>query len=426
MSKVSTDALVLGAGPGALAIAAALAQEGLKVEALANHDPHIPWPYTYGIWGDEVDQLGLDHLLEHRWKNTVSYFGQGSADANDKANAPTEHHCDYGLFDKIRLQSYWLNQCSNASVIWHLGTADKLSTSQRISTVTTIEGDKFQARIVIDATGYKPVFLKNRDMGPIAVQTCYGIVGRFNSPPVKTGEFILMDYRCDHLSEEEKDEPPTFLYAMDMGGGKYFLEETSLGLAPPLKLETLQKRLDLRLRNKKIEITELIHEENGLYLPMNLSLPDLNQPILGFGGSAAMVHPASGYMVGSLLRRAPILAKAVAEKIKDKNASPAIIAKSGWKVLWPKELRRKQALYQFGLEKLMRFKDPQLRAFFQGFFDLPTDQWYGFLTNTLSLEELVKAMWDMFKKAPWSVRIGLMGMQGRELKLLWDFLKPLR
>ncbi|MFL0749075.1 MAG: lycopene cyclase family protein, partial [Prochlorococcus sp.] len=49
------DVLVLGAGPGALAIAVALAEEGLKVSALNDGNPSKPWPYTYGIWGDEVD-----------------------------------------------------------------------------------------------------------------------------------------------------------------------------------------------------------------------------------------------------------------------------------------------------------------------------------------------------------------------------------
>ena len=41
-----------------------------------------------------------------------------------------------------------------------------------------------------------------------------------------------MDYRCDHLSEEQRSEPPTFLYAMDLGDGVFFVEETSLALAP--------------------------------------------------------------------------------------------------------------------------------------------------------------------------------------------------
>ena len=159
---------------------------------------------------------------------------------------------------------------------------------------------------------------------------------------------------------------------------------------------------------------------------MNLPLPDLQQPLLGFGGSAAMVHPASGYLVGSMLRRAPYVAKALAEAMADPVAGPAVLAAAGWEPLWPKELRRKHALYQFGLEKLMRFKEPQLRDFFISFFALPSDEWYGFLTNTLSLRELVAAMVNMFVSAPWSVRWGLMGMQGRELKLLSRFLFPPR
>ena len=36
--------------------------------------------------------------------------------------------------------------------------------------------------------------------------------------------------------------------------------------------------------------------------PMNLPLPIKKQFVLGFGGAASMVHPASGYMIGSLLK----------------------------------------------------------------------------------------------------------------------------
>ena len=58
---------------------------------------------------------------------------------------------------------------------------------------------------------------------------------------------------------------------------------------------------------------------------MNMPIPDLTQPVLGFGGSAGMVHPASGYMVGSLLRRAPKVAKALSLAMKDpKGAGKAI------------------------------------------------------------------------------------------------------
>ncbi|MFL0730687.1 MAG: lycopene beta cyclase [Prochlorococcus sp.] len=418
------DVLVLGAGPGALAIALALAEEGLKVSALNDGNPSKPWPYTYGIWGDEVDAFDMGHLLEHRWQNTVSFFGFGAIDPKDVSNRATPHNRDYGLFDKIKLQQHWLQQCELAGVRWHKGLAADFAVDATSSTVTTAEGLELRARLVVDATGYKPVFLRHHDQGPVAVQTCFGVVGRFNKPPLNPGQFVLMDYRCDHLTPAEQAEPPTFLYAMDLGGGRFFLEETSLGLAPPVSMEILRSRLERRLAHHGLTITELEHEELGFFLPMNLPLPDLKQPLLGFGGAAAMVHPASGYLVGNLLRRAPVVAKAVVAAMADQEASSAVIAAAGWAALWPKELRRKQALYHFGIEKLMRFTEPQLRAFFTSFFALPTVQWYGFLTNTLSLSELVEAMWDMFVTAPWSVRWGLMGMQGRELKLLLRFLFP--
>ena len=135
----------------------------------------------------------------------------------------------------------------------------------------------------------------------MAGQAAYGVVGRFSKPPIEENRFVLMDYRCDHLSEEQRSEPPTFLYAMDLGDGVFFVEETSLALAPGVPYDVLKQRLQQRLDLRGVEITEVIHEEFCLF-PMNLPLPDRNQPVLAFGGAASMVHPASGYMVGSLLR----------------------------------------------------------------------------------------------------------------------------
>ncbi len=418
------DVLVIGTGPGGLAIASALGQENLNVAVLSANDPSEPWPYTYGIWGEEVDELGFENLLNHRWSKTVSYLGEGAKENISPKNNATLHNRDYGLFDKKKLQEHWINKCNQASVQWYRGKATKLEVNEFNSIVETSSGKKIISKLIIDASGYDPVFLNVPNNGEVAVQTCYGIVAEFSRPPIEENQFVLMDYRSNHLSEREKKEPPTFLYAMDMGNGKYFLEETSLGLAPPVDIKTLKSRLYSRLKNKNIEVLNIDNEENGVYLPMNLPIPDLNQPILGFGGSAGMVHPASGYLVGGLLRRAPSLAKEIALAIKEKSNSPSEIAKRGWENLWPKELRRKQALYQFGLEKLMRFKEVQLREFFISFFSLSNEQWYRFLTNTLTTNELVNAMWTMFKKAPLKVKWGLMEMKGREINLLWNFIKP--
>ena len=70
---------------------------------LSPNGPDEPWPNTYGIWGKEVDQLGLQDLLEYRWKNTVSFFGHGALEEQDDENKATEHSLDYGLFDKKKL-----------------------------------------------------------------------------------------------------------------------------------------------------------------------------------------------------------------------------------------------------------------------------------------------------------------------------------
>ena len=211
---------------------------------------------------------------------------------------------------------------------------------------------------------------------------------------------------------------------MDLGQGRFFVEETSLALAPPVPYATLKQRLERRLAHRGVAIEQVEHEEFCLF-PMNLPLPDLDQPVLALGGAAAMVHPASGYLVGALLRRAPVLAAAVAVRLRAEPAADSLqLAQAGWQALWPPELRRKHALYQFGLEKLMRFSEPQLRGHFASFFSLPSAQWYGFLTNTLSLGELLAAMLALFATAPWSVRWGLMGMRGRELELGLRMLDP--
>lgn len=410
--------LVVGGGPAALAITAALGQEGVAVGALSATDPREPWPNTYGIWGEEVDALGLAHLLEHRWSDTLSYFGAGSPDPAAAANAPTRHGRDYGLFDKQKLQSHWLQAAEAAGVRWLRGEAAQLRREGSLSVVTCAGAEQHRARLVLDASGHQPVFVRRPDRGAVAGQAAYGVVGRFSAPPVRPGQFVLMDYRADHLSEAERaGAPPTFLYAMDLGQGRCFVEETSLALAPPVSFEALRDRLQRRLAHRGIAITEVEHEEWCLF-PMNLPLPDLEQPVLAFGGAAAMVHPASGYLVGSLLRRAPPLARALALALADPAADSARLARCGWQALWPLELRRRHALYQFGLEKLMRFPEDQLRAFFASFFALPDAQWYGFLANTLSLPELVAAMLRLFATAPWSVRAGLIGLQGRELALL--------
>tara|TARA_Y100001978_G_scaffold114834_1_gene102332 strand:- start:1986 stop:3206 length:1221 start_codon:yes stop_codon:yes gene_type:complete len=396
------DIVILGSGPASLCLAAELANQNLNIKCISTKSPFDKWNNTYGIWASELEELGLDYLLSHRWSKTVSFFGNG---IDKSGNVPTEHKYDYGLIDREAFQDALLKKCKDIS--WINDTALEIHAKASTTEVVCKSGLKLESRLVIDASGHKSKFTKRPLNNEVAQQAAYGVVGKFSSPPVNKDQFVLMDYRSDHLSEEELLESPSFLYAMDLGDDIFFVEETSLASYPALSFDLLKRRLNTRLRKKGIHIENIIHEENCLF-PMNLSLPLRNQPILAFGGAASMVHPASGYMVGSLLRRAPMLAKQLKIYLEDNSLSSIELAQKGWKILWPYELIQRHKLYQYGLKRLMSFDEKMLRSFFLNFFQLSTKEWVGFLTNTLPLPKLIYVMTKMFLRSPLNIKLGML------------------
>jgi lycopene beta-cyclase/lycopene epsilon-cyclase len=400
--EMTTDVLVLGGGPAALCIAAALSEEGLRVDLLSAQDPRTPWPNTYGIWCQEVERLGLAHLLSHRWEHSVSHFGAGGNDGGLR-----EHGLAYGLLDRGRLQQHWLTALESAGQRCLIGKALGVEQQNGRLRVHCSADRQLGARLVVDATGHQPALISQRPAAAVAGQAAYGIVGTFQRPPIEPGTFVFMDFRCDHLSAEQRQQPPTFLYAMDLGAGRFFVEETSLALAPPVPYARLRQRLLQRLAHRGAEPIAIEHEEFCLF-PMNPPLPSLPQAVAGFGGAAGMVHPASGYMVGSLLRRAPTMARAIASGINAGTLDSAALTRLAWQALWPAEERLKREFYRFGLSKLMGFDEARLRHHFAAFFALPEPLWFGFLTNTLGLSDLGSAMVRLFALAPWDVRAGLL------------------
>ena len=396
------DILILGSGPAALCLASQLADQNLLIKCISTKSPKVKWSNTYGIWASELEELDLESLLSHRWSKTVSFFGNG---ANEDGNIATDHQYDYGLIDRSAFQNELLRRCEG--IEWIEDKALEIFSFNKITEVQCQSGFKLKSRLVIDASGHRSKFIKRPFSKEVAQQAAYGIVGKFSSPPVEKDQFVLMDYRSDHLSKKELHESPSFLYAMDLGNDVFFVEETSLASYPPLSKDFLKKRLFRRLSNKKIQIEEIIHEEDCLF-PMNLPLPLRNQAILAFGGAASMVHPASGYMVGSLLRRSPMLAQKLKLFLKDPNLSSIELAKKGWDVLWPFELKQRHKLYQYGLKRLMSFDEKMLRSFFLNFFQLSTKEWSGFLTNTLPLPKLIYVMSKMFIKSPLKIKLGML------------------
>ena len=398
------DILILGSGPAALCLASELAKQNLVIKGISTKSPTEKWQNTYGIWAAELEELGLESLLSHRWSKTVSFFGNGM---NEKGNIPTEHCYDYGLINQEAFQNELLKNCKG--IKWLNETAKQITEKNKISEVICFSGLKLKARLVIDASGHKSNFIKRPAKKDVAQQAAYGIVGKFSSPPVKKDHFVLMDFRSDHLNNEELLSSPSFLYAMDLGNETFFVEETSLASYPALSQDHLKERLLSRLKNKGIEIKDIYHEENCLF-PMNSPLPYKKQFVLGFGGSASMVHPASGYMIGSLLRRAPLLAENLAIFLKEPNLTSLELATKGWEVLWPYELTQRHKLYQYGLQRLMSFDENKLRSFFSNFFKLSTKEWVGFLTNTLPLPKLIYVMSKMFINSPLKIKLGMLNI----------------
>jgi lycopene beta-cyclase len=382
------DILIVGAGPAGLALAAALCDAGLHVAGLAPAPPDAPWPNTYGIWEDELSTPTLAAMLKHRWTDCTVYAG---GETLPLARV-------YGLLDNASLQAHW-----------RYAPARSIEHRAHHSTVTTGDGGEVHARLVIDATGHAPAFVKRpAARGDIAYQAAYGVVGTFAQPPVRSGQLVLMDYRAEHLTEQERRTgPPTFLYAMDLGEGRYFVEETSLARAPAVPFDQLKQRLARRLQYMGRAVATVEHEEFCLF-PMNMPVPDLTQPVLGYGGAASMVHPASGYQVGAALRNAPVVARALAQALATPDATPVQVAKAGWDALWPAERLRKHRLYLFGLQTLLSFDEARLQRFFAAFFHLPRRYWGGYLSNTLALSEIVYSMTSLFLRAPMDVRGGLM------------------
>jgi lycopene beta-cyclase len=206
-----------------------------------------------------------------------------------------------------------------------------------------------------------------------------------------------------------------------LGGGTYFVEETSLAYNPALSFDSLEDRLYRRLAWMGVKLIEIQHIERCLF-PMDLPLPNLRQRVMGYGGAASMVHPATGYQVGAALRRAAEVAQAIAKEFGKTYGTPGKVARAAWQTLWPIERVRRRNLYLFGLENLMRLDYTQINGFFYTFFGLPFPEWTGYLSDNLSTRGLLWTMLRLFYRAPGEVRRALAGSIRHQTPLLWKVL----
>ena len=97
---------------------------------------------------------------------------------------------------------------------------------------------------------------------------------------------------------------------MKLANGEIFMEDTVLVSRPAVSRHDLQARLYKQMESLNIEPLELLKDEH-VAIPMVGMDPVVPQCILGYGDTASLVHPASGYMVAQAMELAPRVARSV-------------------------------------------------------------------------------------------------------------------
>jgi lycopene beta-cyclase len=123
------------------------------------------------------------------------------------------------------------------------------------------------------------------------------------------------------------------------GTHRVFWEETSLvgRGSRRLTFAECKKRAYQRLKFHGINVLG-VEEEEYCYIPMGGELPDLTQRVIGFGGAANMVHPATGYHACRMLAASTDLSQSIGKGIRENQPADKIAA-DAYRSLWSQQNR---------------------------------------------------------------------------------------
>jgi lycopene beta-cyclase len=378
MSDRRCDVVVVGAGPAGSSLARDCAARGLQVAVV---DPRAkdPWVNTFGTWVDDLEPRADAELLRAALRVVWPQV---------RVVGFREHLLQrpYGFFDNESLLRHLSSEPVHRSAVVEVAR----DRAEDGLLVRCADGTRFATRLVIDAGGSgSPLLARHRRLRG-GVQSAYGVVTR-NAPEQYRHGFTLMDW-----SKEFDD--PTFLYTVDFGDGTVLLEETSLYRRNPLASRELLGRLEQRFGGS------LGDEANErVDIPMGWGIPTFSQTVVGFGAAAGFVHPVTGYSVAASLRASSRVASAIEQAVHGVSPIESRV-KDVWDAVWPTELRRTRALHQYGLSALGQFGPQELKAFFDAFFSLATDEWSCYLRIDTSPREVTRVMTKFFIRLPWGLR----------------------
>ncbi|XP_052185772.1 capsanthin/capsorubin synthase, chromoplastic-like [Diospyros lotus] len=393
-SRRRPDVIVIGAGPAGLRLAERVAGYGIQVYCV-DPSPLSMWPNNYGAWVDEFQSLGLDHCLDKTWPMACVYVNDHKTRFLDRP---------YGRVNRKALKMDLLQGCVSNGVKFHRAKVWGVKHQEFESAVVCSDGSELKASLVVDASGFSSGFIEYGKPRNHGFQIAHGILAEVESHPFDLDKMVLMDWRDSHLGNEpylraSNSKLPTFLYAMPFDEKLVFLEETSLVSRPVLPYMEVKRRMVARLRHLGIRVKAVVEVEKCL-IPMGGPLPDIPQGVAAIGGSAGLVHPATGYMVARSLAAAPALADAIAECLgSTRMIRGRPLRQKAWDGLWPAEKRRIREFYCFGMETLLKLDLNGTRRFFDAFFDLDAYYWQGFLSSRLSLGELGMLSLSLFGHA---------------------------
>jgi len=369
------DAVVVGAGPAGWAAAAASRAQGARVTLVAP-EPKAPFTPTYCVWRDEVSDAWRPTLSESWPAVQVAFTGRRLRRV-ERA---------YAKFDNARLQRA-LHQAADGTEVWS-GVVESVQTEGDHAIVHLNDGRTRKTDYVIDCSGANSALVRRPRGDPPAVQTAFGRVIRRADDAGSLAELpTLMDYRP--VEAEAPDEPASFGYVLPFSDGTTLVEETVLAARPAFSVERLEQRLRERLDRYGWTDVEVVDVER-VFIPMGAPLPEPDQVVVAFGAAASMVHPATGYLVGTVLRRAPDLGRAMARAgaVKD----PLRRAERVNRVVWSNARRRGRALHEFGLDVLLHLSSDEVRAFFEAFFETPRWAWTAYLRGDAPMRLVAASM----------------------------------
>ena len=416
---------------------------------LADQNLDRLFPPNYGVWYDEWDsvvqryqQMGVTigggnsqynlPAVDRKWNLTDCYFG-GSYDIPMTEQLRIDRA--YYRIDKDALRTSLLpHPITNpyreikANHISTVIAPNIFSPSNSIvhdtdgTTIQLCEKDgttiQVRTKLIIDCTGHETKLvmreMETREKSqPPGYQIAYGCLVDVEcdndaTDPSRIGPYdketmTLFDYRTDHYDADETEssssslsiqqqqqkvaKSPTFMYVMPIKDNKVFFEETSLVARPAISFQECKDRTMKRLNYHGIRITKL-YEEEFCYIPMGGALPARNQRIIGLGGSAAMVHPATGYHICRCMVGAADVADVIQRELhsldttNDKNVWDIDrISALAYHALWSPSNIQQRNFAVYGGEFLMKQNVVGLRGFFNGFFKLPLPLWAGFLAG---------------------------------------------